>query len=224
MATKPTRTNAARGPGAKAFFLLAAIALFFHGCAAVSAPKPGALDVRGQAAYERAVDKWTRSARVYNGFNLKLMAAATFKSREFRAAYAREYARIYKLPEGDRNIFFSDQLRAAEARHEFVLAAYVPDERENDFSARQSVWKLYLKTPGDGNTLKPLEIRKIKRKESFLSHFFPYSTPWKSLYIVRFPATFPSGVPPDGPVTLVIAGVGGTAELTWDVNEKRPAP
>ncbi|VEN75097.1 conserved exported hypothetical protein [Candidatus Desulfarcum epimagneticum] len=221
MAKKPTRINAAERLRAGACFLFAAVALFFHGCAA--APAPGASDVQEKAAYDRALGRWSRSARVYDGFNLKLMASVTFKSREFRAAYAREYARVYKLPKRDRNKLFSDQRRAAKARHEFVLAAYVPDERENDFSARKSVWKVYLKAPGHAGALKPLEIRKMKRKESFLSHFFPYVTPWKSLYIVRFPATFPDGAP-NGPVSLVIAGVGGTAEMTWSVNEKRPAP
>ena len=170
--------------------------------------------------YKAALTDWSREARIYRGLGVELIATATFKSSKFRDAYSNEYARTYKLTGSEKTKLLNDQKNATLAYNDFLLAAYVPDKKLNDFHKKDSIWKIYL-TVGKGGLLKPLEIRKIKKVDAVTTHFFPYITPWKSVYLVRFPATSsPAGkAVVDGGaenIKLIITSVLGTAEMVWE--------
>ncbi len=47
--------------------------------------------------------RWTREARIYRGFDVELIAAATFKTASFRKAFADEYERVFLLTESEKN-------------------------------------------------------------------------------------------------------------------------
>ena len=69
----------------------------------------------------------------------------------------------------------------------------------------------------------PVEIRKLKRNNVVLKHFFPYVTPWKSVYLLRFPAKqHDTGDALVGDrshkVMLSVSSVLGSAEMEWDLN------
>ena len=169
--------------------------------------------------YKAALMDWSREARIYRGLGVELIANATFKSSKFRDAYSNEYARAYKLTGSEKTKLLKDQKNAALAYNDFLLAAYVPDKKLDDFHKKDSIWKIYL-TVGKGGLLKPLEIRKIKKVDAVTTHFFPYITPWKSVYIVRFPATSPpagKAVIDGGAehIKLIITSVLGSAEMVW---------
>jgi len=149
--------------------------------------------------------------------------SATFKSPEFRASYADEYAKIYKLSESEKKKLIIDQNRAGSDYNEFIMAAHVPEENENDFSKKKSIWRMHLSVDKKRRA-RPAEIRKIYKKNSFLTHFFPYITPWKSVYVIRFPVKFPGTdrLLIDESVEnirLIIAGVNGSVEFTWTIKE-----
>ena len=170
------------------------------------------------SSYKSEFDKWTREARIYVGLDVKLIASATFKSSQFRDAYSTEYVRIHRLIGAEKEKFVKDQREAAAAYNDFVLAAYVPDKKWNDFSKKNSIWKIYL-TVGESKRLKPVEIRKIKKVSAVTGHFFPFISPWKSVYLVRFPAddkTIVDGSALD--IKLIITGVFGSAEMVWNKN------
>jgi len=169
-------------------------------------------------SYRSEFDKWTREARIYMGLDVKLIASATFKSSQFRNAYSTEYARIHRLTSAEKEKFIKDQREAAAAYNDFVLASYVPDKKWNDFSKKDSIWKIYL-TAGKSKLLKPVEIRKIKKINAVTGHFFPFISPWKSVYLVRFPAddkTIVDGEALD--IKLIVTGVFGSAEMVWNKN------
>ncbi len=173
--------------------------------------------------YKVALTNWNREARIYRGFDLELIAAATFKSSRFINAYAAEYARAYKLTEAEKNQLIKDQKEAADSYNDFILAAYVPNKKWNDFSEKNSIWKIYLTSDGR-KLVKPAEIRKIKKIDAVTSHFFPYITPWKSIYLVRFPVKFPgtSKTVIDDSTTcikLMITSVVGSAEMEWVIRD-----
>lgn len=163
---------------------------------------------------------WCREARIYRGLDVELIATATFKSSKFRNAYSNEYARAYKLTDSEKTKLLKDQKNAALAYNDFLLAAYVPDKKLNDFHKKDSIWKIYL-TVGKGGLTAPLEIRKIKKVDAVTTHFFPYITPWKSVYLVRFPAISPAAgkdLIDDGSenIKLIITSVLGSAEMVWE--------
>ncbi|NQT10651.1 MAG: hypothetical protein HQ573_05720 [Desulfobacteraceae bacterium] len=170
--------------------------------------------------YKAALTNWSREARIYRGLDVELIATATFKSSKFRDAYSNEYARAYKLTGSEKTKVLKDQKNAVLAYNDFLLAAYVPDKKLNDFHKKNSIWKIYL-TAGKGGLTAPLEIRKIKKVDAVTIHFFPYITPWKSVYLVRFPAISPAAGKAliDGDaenIKLIITSVLGSAEMVWE--------
>jgi len=174
--------------------------------------------------YQTALERWTRESRIYDGLETKLISKATFKSAAFRQAYTAEYVRLYRLKAAEFEKMAADQAEAAAAYHDFIVAAYVPQKNWDDFSKDPSMWKLYMTTDGVSQ-IKPLEIRKLKKKDPILAYFFPYITTWNSVYQVRFPILDPQTgdrliEDEQGAVTLVMNSVLGSAEFQWQLNMK----
>jgi hypothetical protein len=171
--------------------------------------------------YRKVSDDWSREARIHRGLEVQLIVSATFKSEAFRTAYAEEYAAAYELTSEKKEQFVADQLKAAQLGHEFVMAAFVPEEKYDDFDRANSVWKLYL-VNDKNERVAPVEVRKLRQQEAFSPHFFPYVTPWKSVYTVRFPCSIPGTdrliIDDDTQaIKLVIRGVLGAAEMDWNL-------
>jgi hypothetical protein len=199
--------------------LTTAVGLLSTGCAKISRFVASANPYHS-ATYEGVYEKWTREARVHRGLEVVLIATATFKSEEFRRAYAEEYAKAHRLAPEEKRSLLEEQLGAARLGHDFILASFVPDKRWDDFHNTNATWRLYLVNEM-GERVAPLEVRKLKGREPVVSHFFPHITPHKSVYVVSFPDSVPGGGPPflrEGvkAVTLVITGVLGTAQMRWE--------
>jgi len=173
--------------------------------------------------YPAALDSWTRKCRIYmGGLDLELIAAATFKSRSFREAYTAEYARTYKLSRTEQAKMLQDQTEAAKMTNDFIVSAFIPDKRWNDFNTKGTIWKVFL-SRSDDVRIKPIEVRRIKPVDAVLTHFFPYISPWDVVYLIRFPVLLPGTNDPvyleeTLPLKLTITSVRGWAELIW--NEK----
>ena len=170
--------------------------------------------------------RWTREARIYRGFDVELIAAATFKTASFRKAFADEYERVFLLTETEKNKLAKDQIDAAEQFHDFLLAAFVPEKKWNDFDKKNSVWKIYLTTE-DERHLEAVEIRRVRKVDAAISHFYPFVTPWKVVYQVRFPRVYPGTEEPvisdrTPTVSLVLTGVQGTTEMQWHLEDTKP--
>ncbi|MDY6838726.1 MAG: hypothetical protein SWH78_12210 [Thermodesulfobacteriota bacterium] len=196
-----------------------AMVLLSTGCAKVSRFVASANPYHS-ATYEGVRDKWTKEGRIHRGLEVVLIASATFKSEEFRRAYTEEYAKAHRLAPEEKQTFLEDQLGAARLGHDFILATFVPDKRWDDFDNTKSTWRLYLANDMDKHVT-PVEVRKLKGRDPVVSHFFPYITPHKSVYAVRFPYDTPDGGRPflrDGTeaVTLIVTSVLGTAEMRWE--------
>ena len=170
--------------------------------------------------YPATLDSWTRKCRIYmGGLDLELIAAVTFKSPPFRKAYAAEYARVYKLDRAEQEKMLQDQTESAKMYNDFIVSAFLPDKRWNDFNTKETIWKVYLSRSEDIR-IKPIEVRRIKPVDAVLTHFFPYISPWDVVYLIRFPALLPGTNDPvyseeTTPIKLMITSVRGSAELSW---------
>ena len=178
-------------------------------------------DSRFNPEYKAVFETWTKEDRIYKGFDCKLIAAATYKSMQFRRAYAQEYAKLYRLGPAEKERFLKDQADAAATYTEIVFAAYVPDKQWDDFLEEKSTWKINL-IVDESERVAPVEIRKLERNNVVLKHFFPYVTPWKSVYLLRFPTSRrDTGEALVGnqsrALTLLVSSVLGTAEMTWEL-------
>ena len=199
-------------------FLAAMLLLFTANCTSVGQFVESSKPYHTET-YKSVSDKWSREARIYRGFEVKLIVSATFKSHEFRRAYADEYAEAHKLTSQEKKHFMEDQLNAATLGHEFLMASFVPEKKWDDFDKFKSMWSLYLVNDKD-ERVAPIEVRRVKRHNAVTPHFYPYITPWKSIYTVRFPYDIPEGDRPfigdkTKEVKLVITSVLGTAEMQW---------
>ena len=174
--------------------------------------------------YHRAFERWTREARIYRGFDVELIVSVTFKSSDYRRAYAQEYAKTYLLSDKDELKFEKDQLAAAEEFHDFVMATFIPDDKWNDFEKKDSIWKIYL-TNDKNKRISPVEIKKLKRTDPTIAQFFPYVSPWREVYALRFPVKIPPEQREDfiGPdtrsMTLTITGVRGRCDMVWELKK-----
>ncbi|MBW2317084.1 MAG: hypothetical protein JRD47_10685 [Deltaproteobacteria bacterium] len=171
--------------------------------------------------YRKVYDKWSREARIHRGLEVELIVSATLKSREFRRAYSEEYAQAYKLNSQERSQYIENHVGATKLGYEFLMSTFVPQKEWDDFEKAQSMWKLYL-VANEDQRMAPFEIRRIKRKDAVRSHFFPYITPWKSIYVVRFPyCVLKNGKGLIGndtrQIKLVITSIVGTAEMVWNL-------
>ncbi|MDL1967257.1 MAG: hypothetical protein LWW97_01580 [Deltaproteobacteria bacterium] len=202
--------------------LLMVILAVCQGCQIVASVKriETSSDPYQGSAYKAVLMKWTNEARIYRGLDLELMTSATFKSPEFREAYANEYVRTYNLSGEEKEKLIKDQKQASLIYNDFIMSAYVPDKKWNDFNKKDSIWKIYLNA-GNETKIIPIEIRKIKKIDAVLTHFFPYINTWESIYFVRFPVKVrgtDKNIIDDtcSNIKIIITSVLGTTEMVWN--------
>lgn len=203
----------------KTFVFLTATALLCSANCTKVAHFVESSDLYHTEIYKKVCNTWSREARIHSGLQVELIVSATFKSAEFRRAYANEYAKAYKLTPEEKQRLLEDQLKAASYGHEFLMASFVPEKKWDDFDKFESMWKLYL-TNDTNDRVVPVEVRKAKQKDAVAAHFFPHVTPWKSIYTVRFPCNIPAtneAIVGDNTreIKLVITSVLGSAEMSW---------
>lgn len=192
--------------------------------AALAASLAGCGSRRGMAGAEKTADvkpseynaalaRWSGSEKVYEKLETRLIVSSTYKSGAFRDAYADEYARRYVLSDAEREDLKRREHADADTYHEFFFAAYTPENRWNDFSKRESIWKVRLYDDA-GNSVEPLVITKVKNEDPKLHAFFPYFTLWTRGYVAKFPKT---GLSPDTKTLRIqFASALGAAEIEVD--------
>lgn len=168
----------------------------------------------GSNAYERVTDKWTRKGTMRERYQEALTVNVTFKSLEWREAFARETSR----DRGLEGAALDAQLAQAKADDagplEFEMIVVTWDRRENDLDrGKKSVWRVRLLDEA-GMEVEPLEIVKDKRPDYIIRAEFPRMSNFATAYVARFPRdkiTNLSGLrmhmsSPRGGVRLVWAG------------------
>jgi hypothetical protein len=199
-----------RRPSSILFVLALALALAAPGCQSTPREAATLLWPDMTDPYVQTTRRWTRSGAAYDGVNLAFSAAATLKSADWRRAFADKYAELYGQTGDEAARTLADQHAAAGRGLEIVLALAAPAGGADKLSLRGERFKVFALS-GE-NTLYPQEIRPMERDfwpQEKLAAFFPYATPWRSFYTLRF-----QDVPP-GPLALIIAGPAGRVELTW---------
>ncbi|MEW5909451.1 MAG: hypothetical protein AB1659_06610, partial [Thermodesulfobacteriota bacterium] len=217
----PMGTKGIRITGKRISALIGIVMVFFLGCTHDASVK-GFLesDSTGmEADYKSNLDKWTREARIYKGFDLELITTGIYLSPEFRNSYLNEYTRVFRSTDDAKKRLEQEQTQAAEKYDEFVIAAYTPEKQMNDFDKKKSSWKIYL-VLDETLRLEPDKIEK-RKMDPVLNYFFPFASPWKSFYTLRFPRHEPKeGSSPrtrGDEFRLLITGVRGTAEMKWRI-------
>lgn len=193
------------------------------GCATARAP---AVDFSDTAKHYRSDDyqgihdAWTRHAKLVQDVGTVMEIWATLKSWEFRQAYIAKYAKVYDLPEGERETLAKGQQDASRSVYEFHLVAQSTTAKWNDLERRNSPWRISL-VDGTGAELSPASIKVEKFPEIYETEFFPRRTPFSKTYTVRF--VQPEGDAFVGPVSgrliLRLDSPLGKVEAIWEARE-----
>lgn len=195
--------------------LAAVLAGGLAGCAALETQT----EARPSPSYREILERWTDTEREYDQLETRLYVSATYKSWAFRQAYVAEYARVFRLPEAEREAMLARETASLEQFHEFVLSAYTPVRQSGDFLTTTGIWRLYLEGPG-GASVPAARVERITQPLPVLSAFFPYVDRWSRVFLVRFPKRTPEGqeVVPSvdtDPFRLVVASTQARAVLAW---------
>jgi hypothetical protein len=173
--------------------------------------------------YERVLDRWTRTEQLFVAQELDdlLTATATYESWDFRWAYVVRYAEDYRLTVDQRRALFERSLAEADKYHQFYVALYAQRHQWSDLTAENAAWIIRL-IDDHGNETAPSEIEGIRRPGAIERTYFPYTSPWRRAYRVRFPVARADGrrtIAPDARwFGLRFAGAQGNEQLVWLVD------
>lgn len=179
--------------------------------------------------YERVLDQWTRTSELFQPSELDdvLTATATYESWDFRWAYVVRYSEDYRLTVDQRHALLERSLGEEGHYHQFYVALYAQRHQWSDLTAENAAWIIRL-IDDRGDETAPSEIEPIKRPGAIERTYFPYTTPWRRAYRVRFPVARADGrrtIAPDaGWFGLRFAGAQGNQQLVWLIQHGTAPP
>ncbi len=176
---------------------------------------PTLKDETAEKAYREVLARYSGRAEIYQGFDTRLFANATFQAPTFREARVRRRAEFQRTPAPRVEELLAEERTEAAQAHTFFLGVHANDPRYDDFDRRNTIWRLALLT--QAGEARPTSIRRMGRTNLDQRAIYPYMGTFWVGYRVDFPTTFPDGTPviPQGTerVTLRVASTLGTADL-----------
>jgi hypothetical protein len=177
-----------------------------------------------ESDYANVLERWTRTKSLVAISELDnlLTVTATFESWDFRWAYVVKYANDYRLTVEQRRTLLERTLAETQDSHRFYVALYGTKVRWADLTRPQTSWIVRL-IDDEGNETAPTAIELIAKPGPLETRYFPFTTPWRNVFRIRFPTTTP-----DGRSTIAsgarwfglrFAGAEGNEELRWDREE-----
>lgn len=174
--------------------------------------------------YETVLKTWTREARLLSvrEFDNVLTATATFESWDFRWAYVVRYAEDYRLTVDQRRRLLEVSLAETREYHQFYVALYAKHARWSDLTSDEPAWIVRL-IDELGNESAPTLIEPVAKPGAIELTYFPYTTPWRKAFRIRFRTLRADGRPTISPLSrwfgLRFAGAQGNDELVWVIAE-----
>ena len=176
------------------------------GCSSVPRTYP-----RPPDPYGSALEKATRQAAVYNGFDAEMYIYATNETPSFRRARTERIAQLYKVPASEVERNNVDLIEKFEG-HVFFLAMNTNDRYANEIERPGSPWVVSLETPA--GVVLPATVIRVNTRLLTVQGIYPYVDRFFVPYRVIFPASVGNG-----PYTLVVSGPLGTARLPFPADD-----
>ncbi len=170
--------------------------------------------------YEGVLRAWTRSKQLLSLSELDnvLTVTATYESWDFRWAYVARYAEDYRLTVDQRRQLLERSLEESRQHHQFYVALYAQRWVWGDLSAANAAWTVRL-IDDRGSEVAPSQIEAIKKPGAIELTYFPYSSPWRKVFRIRFPKGRADGSPTLSHkakwLGLRFAGAQGNEDLVW---------
>jgi hypothetical protein len=177
--------------------------------------------------YGTVLKRWTReeSLIIVDELERALTVAATFETWDFRWAYVIRYANDYRLTIPQRQRLLGERLNETRKNHQFFVALYGANQKENDLTKTDSPWIVRL-IDATGNETAPTQIEAVKHPNALERRYYPYNTVWRKAFRIHFPARGNDGRPTLSPnaewVGLRFAGAWGNTDLIWQIEGGQP--
>jgi len=167
--------------------------------------------------YQKVTQDWTRKTTLRGPYQEVMQLAATYKSPEWRLAYAKKDAEARGLVGAAREQRIAQAEAEVAGPIEIQLLVATWDRRENDLDRGQkSVWRVRI-LDDSGDEIEPLEIVKDKRPSLVLRAEFPAMGDFATAYIARFPRKSNTGsaVAIQSGIKLRVSSERGGVQLEW---------
>jgi hypothetical protein len=224
-----TVTTTMRALAPRALLLSAlALSVALGGCAAPTVSLAEGPREYVATDYDRVLDRWTRTSQLFvaNELDDLLTATATYEAWDFKWAYVVRYAEDYRLTVEQRQALLERSLAESDRYHQFYVALYAQRHAWSDLTAENAAWIMRL-IDDHGNETAPSDIEMIRKPGAIERTYFPYTSPWRRAYRVRFPVARADGrrtiSPEAGWFGLRFAGAQGNQQLVWLVDENGKA-
>ena len=166
----------------------------------------------GPSQYERVTTAWTRKAEMRQRYQEALTVHVTYKSPEWREAFARKTAEDRGLDGAALEQHLAQARADAAGPLEFQLIVVTWDRSENDLErGKRSVWRVRL-LDDQGMEIEPLEIVRDKRPDYIIRAEYPQMTNFARAYIARFPR---DKIADPSKVRLHLSSPRGGVRLVW---------
>ncbi|HYO93042.1 MAG TPA: hypothetical protein VER33_00965 [Polyangiaceae bacterium] len=175
--------------------------------------------------YETALRHWTRSEELTTVAEMDkvLNVTATYESWDFRWAYVVRYAEDYRLTIDQRHQLLQRSLAETRDHHAFYVALYAQRYKWADLAAKEPAWIVRL-IDDEGTETAPSNIELVRKPGAIELTYFPYTTPWRMAFRLRFPKVRADGRPTIASGArwfgLRFAGAQGNQEVVWQLRSE----
>jgi hypothetical protein len=174
-------------------------------------PPPAVRDANAEREYE-AYLQYTQTASLYDVLDSKIFFRVVWQSPRFVEARVRREALFKDLPETEYQARLStEQGRMSEAT-EFFMGVHANESRFEDFSRKDSMWRMVL-IADDGRELLPLTVERLGRTSTEMRSYYTFMESFWVGYKLRFPA-----LPAGQGVHLRLSSALGRADLGFKDN------
>ncbi len=179
-----------------------ALACLYH-----PAPRPTTYE----GEWARVRGRYSRSAKLYDGLTTRAFGQVIYDAPELRQARVDRLATWQSLTAEEKARLAASERATGEQWDEFLVSFFTADRPDNDLDSRQSIWRVALAVPGQGEAL-PASIEQV-RMDATLRELYPQIGDFDTLYRVRFPRwRTPLS---ERPFLLELASARGRLEFRW---------
>ncbi len=168
-------------------------------------------------SYTETRKVWTRHVETYEDMESRLFVYATLKTEPFRRAWVLEYARIFALPDSQREQLLATELAELEEAWVVMIATATHEPSWNRLDPRDGIWDLRLEDDA-GRFVRPTLVDRKRSSNPTWRQLYPYMGDQYTLWEVRFPRVLPTGEPlaaSGQAVHLIVAGAPAQVKMSW---------
>ncbi len=172
------------------------------------------------ADYEDVLSKWTRSGGLLNFSEADdhLTVTATYQAWDFRFAYVERYAEDFRLSLSQKLAMRAEAASDETENYRFYVAMYGSKPRWGTLAGKDSAWVVRL-VDDEGHESNAAEIVAVPRPGALETRYYPYTTPWRNVFLLKFLRKTLDGTPAIRAgsqwMALRFAGPQGHRDVRW---------